>query len=77
MTFPTLSHNASPFQALPTFLLVLGKKIDRAEKLQELTCVHVNIPLADQDKLETQGSTCKKAKELGPWCVGAMLSKSS
>ena len=46
ITFPTCSQTTDPFQLLPSFLLILGKKMDGASAVQDFhayTCMHSYI----------------------------------
>ena len=35
LIFPSLQQNVSPFTLLPQYLVVLGKKVDSAEKIKD------------------------------------------
>lgn len=43
--FPTVSQTTNPYQVLPQFLLILGKKIDSAS-LVKATCMHACMAIA-------------------------------
>ena len=41
VTFPTCSQTVSPFQILPSFLTILGRKLDGGSQIQDpLLCMH-------------------------------------
>ena len=67
MTFPTLSHSASPYQSLPAYLLVLGKKIDNAEKIKDTPiCVEENRIARTSWTPRAQGASGPRSLALSP-----------
>lgn len=72
--FPTVSQTTNPFQILPQFLLILGKKIDSASAIKaghlgmtwNVMQNHVHEFHVMQDKLEPYKSQGKRPDEQQP-----------
>lgn len=78
VTFPTCSQTMNPFQILPSFLMILGRKLDGGSQVQDPSAcmfffMHAcfffqscKTPSSGKDKLEPFKDSNSRAKELEP-----------